>query len=233
VSVRALAATAAVTACLIATLAHAHSALSTPDQIFTQGLFTPTYTPPAPGTYELPPIRHVRSFTLVDTAGRRVTTAALARGRVTVVSFIYTGCSDRLGCPLASAALRDLQERLRRAGLTRRAALLSISVDPGRDSPAQLAQYARAFGADATVWRFLTADSDAHIQPVLDAYGQDRQRVHDERGRFTGAYRHVLKVFLVDRHGWIRNIYSTGLLVPAVVVNDIATLLGEPPETTR
>ena len=62
---------------------------------------------------------------------------------------------------------------------------------------------------------------------MLDAYGQDRQAVHDERGRFTGAYRHVLKVFLVDGRGWIRNIYSTGFLVPTVVVNDITTLLAE------
>jgi cytochrome oxidase Cu insertion factor (SCO1/SenC/PrrC family) len=232
VSVGALIAAAVVAASLIAapaTIGHAHDLPAAADQVFTQGLFMPAYTPPAPGTYALPPITHVPSFSLLDTAGRRVTTAGLARGRLSVVSFVYTGCSDRLGCPLASAALRDVQERLRRAGLVPHATLLSISVDPARDGPAQLAQYARAFGADAAVWRFLTADSDAHLQPVLDAYGQDREKVHDERGRFTGTYRHVLKVFLVDRRGWIRNIYSTGFLVPAVVVNDIATLLREQP----
>jgi protein SCO1/2 len=57
--------------------------------------------------------------------------------------------------------------------------------------------------------------------------------VHDERGRFTGAYRHVLKVFLVDERGWIRNVYSTGFLVPAVVVNDIVTLMAEPRRAGR
>jgi len=197
------------------------------EHVFTQGSFSPSYIPPAAGTYELPPIKPVPAFTLLDTTGRRVSTADVSRGRVSVVSFIYTSCSDRLGCPLASLTLRDLQERLRGAGLVDRAALLSISLDPSRDRPPRLAQYARSFGADPAVWRFLTAVSEDGIRPVLDAYGQDREEARDDNGRATGAYRHVLKVFLVDRRGWIRNIYSTGFLVPAVVVNDITTLLAE------
>lgn len=57
--------------------------------------------------------------------------------------------------------------------------------------------------------------------------------MHDDRGRATGAYRHVLKVFLVDARGFIRNIYSTGFLVPAVVVNDVTTVLGEDRQARR
>ncbi len=197
------------------------------EPVFTQSPFIASYAPPPPGTYALPPLKHVPGFTLVDSAGRRVSTTALTRDRIAVVSFIYTSCSDSAGCPLASASMRELQERLRDAALLGRVRLLSISVDPARDRPAQLAHYAHAFGADPAAWRFLTATSDAGIRPVLDAYGQDRLPVHDERGRFTGAYRHVLKVFLVDERGYIRNVYSTGFLVPAVVVNDIATVLAE------
>jgi len=37
----------------------------------------------------------------------------------------------------------------------------------------------------------------------------------------------VLKVFLVDRAGQIRNVYSTGFLVPQVVINDIKTVLSK------
>ena len=197
------------------------------EPVFTQGPFAPSYAPPPAGTYDLPPIKRVPAFTLVDRDGRRVSTAALTRGRIAVVSFIYTSCADSLGCPLASASMRELQERLRDADLLARVRLISISVDPARDRPSELARYAHAFGADPAAWRFLTAASDAAIRPVLDAYGQDRQPVHDERGHFTGAYRHVLKVFLVDERGWIRNVYSTGFLMPAVVVNDIVTLMAE------
>src|SRR5947207_15042846 len=69
------------------------------EEVFIQGMFQPAYTPPAPGTYELPAIARVRGYVLRDTTGRPVDTRALTRGKVAVVSFIYTACSDRLGCP--------------------------------------------------------------------------------------------------------------------------------------
>ncbi len=103
--------------------------------------------------------------------------------------------------------------------------LLSISFDPARDTPAQLARHARAYDADPALWRFATTASRPALERMLDDYGQDRTPVHDERGRFTGRYRHVLKVFLVDRDGQIRNIYSAGFLVPEVLLNDIKTVL--------
>lgn len=194
---------------------------------FIKGVFTPAFVPPAPGSYELPVIKKVAPFVLRDAAGQQVSTLTLMAGKVTVVSFIYTACSDRLGCPLASVVLRELQSRLRDEGLQRAAVLLSISFDLGRDTPAQLAKYARVYDADPSLWRFMTAPSKRLLERVLNSYGQDRAPVYDERGRFTGRYRHVLKVFLVDREGQIRNIYSAGFLVPEVVVNDIKTVLGE------
>jgi len=202
----------------------AHEARQVEDE-FIKGVFSPAFRPPAAGTYELPVIKHVAGFLLRDSDGRQVNTQAVMAGKVAVVSFIYTACSDRLGCPLASLALRDLQTRLRDTGLARDAVLLSISFDPGRDSPVQLSKYARAYDADPALWRFLTAPSERVLERVLDGYGQDRARVYDERGRFTGRYRHVLKVFLVDAQGNIRNVYSTGFLVPELVINDIKTVL--------
>jgi hypothetical protein len=61
---------------------------------------------------------------------------------------------------------------------------------------------------------------------VLESYGQDRTPERDDHGRPTGRIRHVLKVFLVDRAGFIRNVYSAGFLVPELVLNDIRTVLG-------
>jgi cytochrome oxidase Cu insertion factor (SCO1/SenC/PrrC family) len=198
-----------------------------PDE-FIQGAFAPAFVPPPPGTYELPPIKRVGAFTLRDAEGRTVDTRSLMAGKIAVVSFIYTACPDRLGCPLASQTLRDLQARLRETGLARRTALVSISFDPERDHPAQLAKYAQVYDADPTLWRFLTAPSGRVLDAVLESYGQDRTPERDERGRPTGRIRHVLKVFLVDREGFIRNVYSAGFLVPELVLNDIRTLtMGE------
>ncbi len=204
----------------------AHDAPDLQDE-FIKGVFTPAFAAPPPGSYELPVIKQVLPFILRDASGRQVSTQAVTAGKVAVVSFIYTACADRLGCPLASVALRELQSRLRDEGLHRDTVLLSISFDPGRDTPARLAKYARAYDADPSLWRFLTAPSERLLGRVLESYGQDRAPVYDERGRFTGRYRHVLKVFLMDRDSQVRNIYSAGFLVPEVVVNDIKTVLGE------
>lgn len=197
------------------------------EETFVQGVFSPKFTPPAAGTYDLPVIKRVPAFVLIDATGRRTSTHALMQGKVAVVSFFYTTCSDRLGCPLAGMALRALQALLRREGLQGQAVLLSISLDAERDTPAQLAQYAQRFGVQPSLWHLLTAPSEQALQAALDSYGQDRAKVYDEQGRFTGRYRHVLKVFLVDQAGDVRNIYSAGTLVPRVMVNDIKTLLAE------
>jgi cytochrome oxidase Cu insertion factor (SCO1/SenC/PrrC family) len=189
--------------------AGAHEALNLEDE-FVKGVFSPSFTPPPAGTYELPAIKRVPAFVLRDAGGHRVSTQAVTAGKVAVVSFIYTACSDRLGCPLASLALQSLQARVRDEGLSESVALLSISFDPGRDTR-----------------RFMTAPSERALEDVLEGYGQDRAPVYDERGRFTGRYRHVLKVFLVDQDGYIRNVYSAGFLVADLVVNDIKTVLTE------
>ena len=206
--------------------ARAHDAPPAADE-FIKGVFSPDFVPPPPGSYELPPITRIAPFVLRDTSGRRVSTRSVMAGKIAVVSFIYTACSDRLGCPLASATLRALQPLLREEGLAENAVLLSISFDPERDAPAQLAKYSKVYGADPSMWKFMAAPSERVLSELLRSYGQDRSRLYDERGRFTGRYRHVLKVFLVDRAGQVRNVYSTGLLVPQLVVNDIKTVLAE------
>ncbi|HWR21462.1 MAG TPA: SCO family protein [Verrucomicrobiae bacterium] len=197
------------------------------EETYIQGVFSPKFTPPAAGTYDLPVIKHVPAFVLIDATGRRVNTGSLTHGKVAVVSFIYTACSDRLGCPLAGMALKELQVQLLREGLQDRAVLLSISLDPTRDTPKQLAKYGHIFGVESSLWHLLTAPSEQALRTALESYGQDRVKIYDENGRFTGRYRHVLKVFLVDQSGQVRNIYSTGSLVPQVMVNDIKTVLAE------
>lgn len=204
----------------------AHEPLNLEDE-FVKGVFSPRFSAPPAGTYELPPVKRVPGFVLLDAAGHRVSTQALTAGKVAVISFIYTACPERLGCPLASLALQSLQARVKDEGLSGNVALLSISFDAGRDTPAALAKYARAYGADRRLWRFMTAPSERALEDVLESYGQDRAPVYDERGRFTGRYRHVLKVFLVDQDGYIRNVYSAGFLVADLVVNDIKTVLTE------
>jgi cytochrome oxidase Cu insertion factor (SCO1/SenC/PrrC family) len=167
-----------------------------PDE-FIRGAFAPAFVPPPPGSYELPAIKRVGAFTLRDAAGRAVDTRSVMAGKIAVVSFIYTACPDRLGCPLASQTLRDLQTRLRETGLARQTMLVSISFDPERDHPAQLAKYARF---TTPIPPLALPDRARRVRCGAGGYGQDR-RLSDEHGRPTGRICHAPKVFLVDATG--------------------------------
>ena len=51
-----------------------------------------------------------------------------------------------------------------------------------------------------------------------------RSLVLDAYGRPAGPLAHVLKVFLIDARGVVREIYTTSYLYPEVILNDIKTL---------
>ena len=51
------------------------------------------YAAPEPGTYTLPVIKTAADGALVDAEGNPVRLAELTRGRITVMSFIYTRCA--------------------------------------------------------------------------------------------------------------------------------------------
>jgi cytochrome c peroxidase len=194
------------------------------DYVFTVGEFKPAYEPPSPGSYELPPIRRLHDHSLVDSAGRDTTLDQVIDGRIAVVSFVYGTCGERAGCPLATAVLHRLDRRLtsdpNRKG---RVALVSISFDPARDTPARLTEREKMAEPGST-WRFVTARDEAALQPILDDFGQSISKLHRSDGSWTGQYRHVLKVYLLDRRRQVRNIYSVGMLNPDLLWNDIETL---------
>ncbi len=185
----------------------------------------PLFDPPAPGTNDLPPIRRVSEHTLVGTNGQRAPILALDPGRATVVSFIYRNCADAGGCPLSLAVMQRLDVLLAaRPALAHRVSLGTVSVDPDHDTPARMKDLRASLGPRGD-WRFFTAPSDAALEPVLRDFDQDTVRVVTEAGEVTSQIQHVLKVFLVDGRGDVRNIYSTGFLDERLLLNDLETVL--------
>lgn len=194
---------------------------------YTVGPFVPEYEPPAPGSYTLPVIERVQDHALLDSNGRPASLAALKQDRIAVVAFVYTTCSEAAGCPLAEAIMQRLDRRLADdPALARRVRLLTISFDPERDTPARMATVRDAF-APKTDWAFLTTTGDAQLTPLLDDFGQPIAKLNYEDGTWTGLFRHVLKMFVLDEQNRVRNIYSTGLLNPDLVMNDVRTLAAD------
>ncbi|MEA2080732.1 MAG: SCO family protein [Pseudomonadota bacterium] len=111
-------------------------------------------------------------ITLPDTAlitqngDERRLASDIVAGRIVVIDFVYTSCTTV--CPVLSAILRQVQGRLD-GRIGNEVMLVSISVDPVRDTPARLKAYADKLRAgDGWVW--LTGDKQA-VDGVLEQLG--------------------------------------------------------------
>ncbi|HLG67651.1 MAG TPA: SCO family protein [Acidimicrobiales bacterium] len=107
----------------------------------------PPAPPPSQGTVLDRPVPDVP---LLDAQGRTVSLASF-RGRIIVMAPYLTLCQEE--CPLVAGAFLSLQRDLVAAGLSRKVTILTVSVDPWRDSPARLAAYQARFGIH---WPMLT-----------------------------------------------------------------------------
>ena len=192
------------------------------------------YDVPQPGTYTLPVLKPAADGTVLMSDGKPVHLNDLADGRITILSFVYTRCTDPRACLRASGVLKQLQQlTLAESALASRVLLLTLSFDPANDTPEVMRRYGSVFsqsegGAD---WLFLTTANRNELTLLLDQYGQQVDRARP--GSATGPYNHLLRVYLIDGQKRIRNIYSYGLLDPRLVMTDVRTLLTEadPPKT--
>jgi cytochrome oxidase Cu insertion factor (SCO1/SenC/PrrC family) len=186
------------------------------------------YDVPAPGTYSLPVLKPAADGALLGSDGKPVRLHDLADGRITILSFIYTRCSDPRACLRASGVLSQLQQlTLAEPALATNLTLLTLSFDPTHDTPEVMSRYGRVFNRQpgGAEWLFLTTASRDQLAPLLDRYGPQVDRARP--GSATGPYSHPLRVYLIDGQKRIRNIYSYGLLDPRLVMTDVCTLLME------
>lgn len=190
------------------------------------------YDPPKPGTYTLPVIKPASDGPVLGADGELIRLAELTRGRITVMSFIYTRCAATKACPMATGVLRLLHHKSSDdPALAKELRLVSMSFDPVNDTPERMMAYSAlaSKSPNAAPWHFVTAPSQVELQPVLASYGQ---AVDVKKNAFdpTGPLNHTLRVFLIDRGGNIRNIYSSATLDIRLIVADIKTLLMDSPE---
>lgn len=100
----------------------------------------------------------VPTFNLTDQTGATFASQSLS-GRVTLLDFIYTHCTD--ACPLMSATFQEAQRKLADDKLLgSKIMLVSLSVDPQHDTQPVLAEYGQQFKSDPNGWKMLTGDWD-------------------------------------------------------------------------
>ena len=139
-------------------------------------------------------------------------------------------CTDPNGCPLAWDAFEKVREEIiARAELRGRVRLVFMSLDPAHDTPAMLTGFARRFEASASIvpWHFLTTYSNLFLKPVMRDIGEEISIDREASSGGGVVINHLPKVFLIDKQGFVREIYSNQSLNPAMILGDIKTLLLE------
>ena len=163
-----------------------------------------------------PPNLRAPGFRLTSQDGEPVDLAA-DRGKVTVVTFLYTTCEDT--CPIAASQILGALDDLGPAKADVPA--IAVSVDPANDTP----ELARRF----LLGRRLTGQMDfalgtrAQLQPVWTAYGIRPQGKDPE----SPEYEHSARVVLVDKRGLERVAFPLSELTPAALAHDIRKLQAE------
>ena len=168
---------------------------------------------------ELDPPTASPEFTLTDQDGRRVSLSD-ERGHWVVVNFLYVSCPDV--CPAIAGhfnnALRTREGEA--AGLR----VLTLSVDPERDTPRAVREYVHQRRL-VPGYRYLIG-TRAELEPVWRDY--HIAVLPGPKGSIT----HTTTSLLIDPQGRGRLLWSTDVQT-ADVVHDLALLLNREKEETE
>jgi cytochrome oxidase Cu insertion factor (SCO1/SenC/PrrC family) len=138
----------------------------------------------------------VPTFQLTNQNGAPFGSAQLT-GKIWIADFIFTSCPGP--CPIISARMSELQKPLEKTDVE----LVSFTVDPAKDTPAVLHDYAEKFQAEPR-WTFLTGAQSTIYELSRNGFKLAVSDGSDE----VGTPVHSTRLVLVDRHGEIRGYYD-------------------------
>ena len=104
-------------------------------------------------------------FELVDQFGQPVNMSQF-EGKIVLITFIFTHCPDI--CPAITYQMKKLSEELGE-DYNESVVFLSVTVDPDRDTPERLSQFAESNDAS---WQFLTSDAEAPVGQMLSVWNE-------------------------------------------------------------
>lgn len=160
-----------------------------------------------------PVLGKVMPFTLIDQDGKPYGMEQL-QGRVWIADFFFSNCPGP--CPRMSSLMSDIQAQTKDIDELR---IVSITVDPARDTPEAMKAYAKRYGAIDGRWQFLTGPME-----VLHRLASKDFMLFD----VDGSLQHSTRFALIDREGQIRGFYTTGEDGSyARLPGDVRTLIAE------
>lgn len=140
------------------------------------------------------------TFTLINHQKEEVSLADF-RGKVVVLTSIYTSCADT--CPMLMDQAKKMLEGLHPEE-KEETVFIAITMDPERDTPERLNRMVRFYNLEAYHYEMLTGEPEL-VGRVLDEIGMHRQ-IDKE----TGAISHVSLFLLIDKNGEVAFRFSLG-----------------------
>jgi protein SCO1 len=155
----------------------------------------------------------MRPFSLTNQNGERVSLDTF-RGQPFVLTFVFTRCPVPNFCARMSNNFEELQSAIKTDGGTlAKTRLLSVTLDPGYDTPKVLSDYAAFHHADPGIWTFATGD-EKEIDSLTRAFSVYRQNE-------GGTISHGLATALINPNGRIERIWRGNAWTPAEVIEAI------------
>jgi protein SCO1/2 len=168
----------------------------------------------APNPYPAP------EFTLTNQFGEQVSLSDF-RGKVVVMSFLYTGCPTV--CPLTTSKFAEVAKVLGDAA-GKEVIFIAVSVDPEGDTVAKVKGFVDEKGLGGKM-HYLTGNR-GELEGVWDHYNVYVNKSEaDAAGNYNIA--HTAIVYVIDKKGNLRLLYPGLQWYPKFLVGDVKTLLRE------
>jgi cytochrome oxidase Cu insertion factor (SCO1/SenC/PrrC family) len=143
----------------------------------------------------------VADFSFTERSGKTITKQELL-GKPWIVGFIFTRCAGP--CPKVSGQMSLLQDALADDDVR----LVTMTVDPDYDTPEVLTRYAKAYGADAEKWLFLTGDKEELYAFITREFLQTVEEMQGEDRKPGFEVLHTTNLMLIDENGVVRGKYN-------------------------
>jgi protein SCO1/2 len=169
----------------------------------------------------------VPDFTLSGPAGKLFQPADFL-GKVVVLHFIYTNCTDV--CPLPTEKLAGVQADINQTPMKDMVKFVTITTDPRRDTPEVMADYGPLHGMDPVNWQFLTTgpgQTEDYTRTLAQAFG------HKFRVESDGTLTHGVITHVIGKYGrWQGNFHGMNFqpINLLMFVNALTNDYEKPPE---
>ena len=163
--------------------------------------------------FELPQPKPLQPFTL-RTGERDTFTDRDLRGRWSLVFFGFTSCPDV--CPATMLEVREVRERLASSKDAVPMRVLFVSIDPARDTPARLADYASRFGPGVIA----ATSTEAGVRAFADQF-RVKYEVSTPRAKLAAGYLfdHTASVSLVGPDARLYAVFTLPLRIREVAAD--------------